>query len=151
MNCLVTVGTTCFDSLIITANDIAKKNEEDCFTFQISNGIFKPSSGTFFEYSNLIDDVYLKSDLVITHAGAGSIFKLLELGKRFIIVPNLERVDKHQSDISSYMESNNYALVCWCLDDLSDLYNCLKEFKPNKFAKENFFKFDEISDFISQL
>jgi len=55
------------------------------------------------------------ADLVISHAGTGSILTALELGKRPIVVPRRaargEHVDGHQNDLAAFVASEGLALV----------------------------------------
>jgi UDP-N-acetylglucosamine--N-acetylmuramyl-(pentapeptide) pyrophosphoryl-undecaprenol N-acetylglucosamine transferase len=55
------------------------------------------------------------ADLVISHAGTGSILTALQLGKRPIVVPRRaahgEHVDGHQDDLAAYVASEGLALV----------------------------------------
>ena len=50
------------------------------------------------------------SDIIITHAGVGTIMECLEMGKEIIVVPrkveNLEHVNNHQEEIAFEMEKN---------------------------------------------
>lgn len=148
MNVFVTVGTTKFDDLIRNVDIIAGKTKKYSFIYQISDGDYHPQNGSFFSYNNDIERVYNASDIVITHAGAGSIYRLLELEKKILVVPNFSRVDKHQVDISSYMEENKHCLVAWELNQIEKKLNQMVSFSPVKFTKTPFFKFDEIVSFI---
>lgn len=151
MKILVTVGTTQFNGLIETIDNIAKTKKNYYVTFQIANGNYKPVNGEYFEFHNNINQYYSSSDLIITHAGAGSIYQLLKLNKKIIIVPNLERVDKHQLDIANYMDNNNYALVCYSLEKLENAIKKSLDFIPMPFTKKDFFKFTEIANYINSL
>lgn len=55
------------------------------------------------------------ADLVVSHAGTGSILTALQLGKRPIVVPRRaahgEHVDGHQDDLAAYVASEGLALV----------------------------------------
>lgn len=55
------------------------------------------------------------ADLVISHAGTGSILTALQLGKRPIVVPRRaahgEHVDGHQDDLAAYVASEGLAVV----------------------------------------
>ena len=148
MKIFVTVGTTKFDSLI-------KAVDENLFdldyevTMQISDGNYKPKHFEYFEFTSEIQKYFREADIVITHAGAGSIYELLELGKKIIIVPNFDRIDKHQSDIADFMDKNDYAIKLVNSDKLVDVIEFSKKsiFKP--FRKETFFKATEILNFIT--
>tara|TARA_Y100000588_G_scaffold154897_1_gene168939 strand:+ start:11582 stop:12040 length:459 start_codon:yes stop_codon:yes gene_type:complete len=148
MNILITVGTTSFDSLVRHVDSLASELDNINLTFQIAGGDYVPRYGIFFEFSKEIESYYKDSDLIITHAGAGTIYRLLELGKKFIIVPNMERVDKHQSDIADYMEQNSHALVLKDFSQLPELIELAKVFNFKTYAKERFFVGKSIADFI---
>ena len=115
---LITVGTTAFNSLVRAASEQLQGKYE--LIFQIANGSFKPQGAEVFNYTNNLQDYYNRADLVITHGGAGSVYQLLEMRKKLVIVPNLERVDKHQLDICQFMQEHNHASVCQDLSQLSD-------------------------------
>ncbi|MEZ9324221.1 PssE/Cps14G family polysaccharide biosynthesis glycosyltransferase [Vibrio cyclitrophicus] len=146
----VTVGTTAFEGLVSASDELAEANPSLDFRFQISDGKVVPQNGRYFRFVDNIDVHYRQADVVITHSGAGSIYQLLELGKKIIIVPNFERVDKHQSDIAFFMEQNGYALVCWDVQNLETLIDTSKTFEVKEFSKTNFFKYDEIVSYITE-
>ncbi|WP_415837668.1 PssE/Cps14G family polysaccharide biosynthesis glycosyltransferase, partial [Shewanella livingstonensis] len=112
------------------------------------SGEYSPRNGSFFSFANEINELYDSADLIITHAGAGSIYTLLEMNKKIIIVPNFERVDKHQSDIANYMAINKHALVCSDVADIGRFIEMTKGFQFVPFEKISFFKSEEISEFI---
>ena len=148
MKIFVTVGTTTFDSMVQRLDLAANSLPEFEFIFQISKGNYKPKNGVSFSFSEEIYDYYIDSDLIVTHAGAGSIFKLLELEKKILVVPNLDRIDKHQSDIAAYMERNNHLLVAWSLDEIDDILAKARSFTPTKYKKNSFFMYKDIASFL---
>ncbi|OQQ01860.1 hypothetical protein BK412_15985 [Vibrio campbellii] len=147
MKIFVTLGTTPFDSLIkyIDENDFFKSHE----VLIQSKGNYHPKNFDFFEFSDLIDDIYLESDLIITHAGAGSIYSLLEKRKKIISVPNFERVDKHQKDLSLFLQDKKLALVSWEFDSLeSHIISYESGYCPSEYKPTPFFKKNEIIDYL---
>lgn len=142
MKIFVTVGTTPFESLIKYI-DINIKNHE--VIAQISDGKYMPQRMKSFNYTKNIEEYYKWADIVITHAGAGSVYKLLEMQKRIIVVPNLERLDNHQLELANFIESNNYGEVFYKLEDIK----INKNVKNNSYKKENFFKINEILEILS--
>lgn len=138
MNIFVTVGTTKFDSLIETVDLISFLNEHEV-TYQISNGNYHPKNGIFFKFTEDLNQIIDSSDLIITHAGAGSIYSLLESGKKLIVAPNLERVDKHQLEIAQYCFEKNYCSVAFELSDLSNLIELSQSKVFAKYVKDEFF------------
>lgn len=150
MNILVTVGSSPFESLIRAVDSAAQSLNEYNFTFQISDGAYKPRHGRYFpftkEFTNYIDE----ADIIITHAGAGTVFELLEKQKKCIIVPNYERIDKHQSDLTTYVEKKQLALTCHKLDEISAYISKVNTFTAKKYIKEDFFFTEELIYLFNQ-
>jgi UDP-N-acetyl-D-mannosaminouronate:lipid I N-acetyl-D-mannosaminouronosyltransferase len=133
MNIFVTVGHTHYNSLFKAVNDQLPSETYDVVN-QISDGDYLPDKHKHFKFTQNIASYIEQADLVITHAGAGSVFHLLEVGKPIVVVPNFERVDEHQKDLANFVEMNNYATVC---NDLTQLAHCVveatsKTFNPYK-------------------
>lgn len=148
MKILVTVGTTTFDSLIeFLDNHLDRKYE---VLFQIANGKYIPKKFRYITFTNEIDVIYKEYDYIITHAGAGTIYKLLDLEKKFIVVPNLDRVDGHQTDISKFLEDELYALNCNDFNHIIPSLERLPSLTLNLYKKESFFKAKEICAFIQK-
>lgn len=146
MRIFVTVGTTAFDELIRVIDAL---NVGDDIVLQISNNsVYMPINYPFFKFSTNIEKYYNDADIVITHGGAGSVYRLLELEKKIVIVPNLNRVDKHQKDLSDFMQRSGYAWVCEDLNMLSQVLNKAYKSDFKKYRYDSFFKADEILQFI---
>lgn len=111
MKIFVTVGSTHFNSLV-EAVDAQLSSDLYDVTIQLADGQYKPKNHKYITYTQEVEHYYGDADLVITHAGAGTVFRLLELNKKIVVVPNFERIDDHQSDIADYMSSNGYTGVC---------------------------------------
>ncbi|EFC49926.1 predicted protein [Naegleria gruberi] len=117
MKIFVTVGTTQFEDLIQL---ICKPSVLQVFynqgythiTIQIGTGSFEPPSqcpikGMTWECyrkkPSIKEDI-ISADLMITHAGAGSIFETLKLGKKLIAVPNESLMGNHQLELAKALE-----------------------------------------------
>lgn len=148
MKIFVTVGTTSFDSMVKALDSYFAENPEYEVIYQISDGKYIPKSGHYFKRVDNINDYYSDAHVIITHAGAGTIYKLLEMSKKIIAIPNFERIDKHQVDISSYMEANNYLLVCWDISKISLIFDEVKNFSPEPYKKDMFHAYDDLSKHI---
>jgi beta-1,4-N-acetylglucosaminyltransferase len=130
---LVTVGTTPFDSLIREAFQQLCLPEYE-LTLQVSNDSKLPTSmPNSYSFVRNITSLYAHADLVVTHAGAGSVFRLLELGKRIVVVPNTERRDKHQFDIAKWVYINELAAVCYSVSEIGEVVE--------KSLQKNFFRY----------
>jgi beta-1,4-N-acetylglucosaminyltransferase len=149
MKILVTVGTTSFDSLIeyIDAEKFFRNLDIE---FQIANGNYVPVHHHYFRFidSDLMTEKYHSADSIITHAGLGTVIQLLEMRKNFIVVPNLERVDKHQMDIADYLAKNKYAFVAYNFNQIGMFIELCGNYQFNSYSKIPFFKADEIRSFL---
>jgi UDP-N-acetylglucosamine transferase subunit ALG13 len=114
-----------FDRMIDSMSELLKESE---VTWQIGKTSKEPIFGTVHRLMSkeCMAEIIQESDVVITHAGVGSILSALSLGKMPIVVPRLsqfnEHVDDHQLEIAS--ELSNRGLIIYrentgpSLDDL---------------------------------
>ncbi|WP_076411025.1 PssE/Cps14G family polysaccharide biosynthesis glycosyltransferase [Shewanella sp. UCD-KL12] len=144
MNIFVTVGHTRFDSLFKQIDEISRT--EWHFVSQMSDGSYIPKTGEHFSYSSNIQTHYENADVVITHAGAGSVFTLLEMGKPTIVIANIDRVDTHQEDLLRFVETSEFAQVCRNLSTLEALLNNVSKFEAKPYCSEPFFAANEIAE-----
>lgn len=142
-NVLVTVGTTPFDSLFraIETCELPADWNVEC---QIASGDYTPTNFNWFRFHENFDEKLVKADFVISHAGAGTVFQLLELGKKCIVVANLERKDKHQQELSQYVQKHHYGLGLDDLNLLQDRINKVSEFVPSAYQTTPFFLENEL-------
>lgn len=135
---LVTVGTTPFNSLFETLEkcDIPDGLELEC---QIAAGTYVPQKFSYFRFSDDFEQKLKSADAVISHAGAGTVFNLLELGKPALVVANLERKDNHQIELARYVAQSKLALGVLQMDALQTAINQLPSFKPESYHKDLFF------------
>lgn len=147
MKFFITVGNTRFDSLFRALDSIAASSEHE-FIGQISDGSYIPKNFPSFTFKKDISSQIEEADAVICHAGAGSIFRLLENNKKLIVVFNTDRIDEHQRDIASFVQSELFALTCWDLTELESLIAKLASFTPKKYFKDDFHKVDKIIDYL---
>jgi len=148
MKVFVTVGHTRFDALFEEIDRISD-NGSWLFTHQISDGLYIPKSGENFSFTKNIKEFYSDADVIITHAGAGTVFELLELNKKIIVVNNTNRVDSHQGDLTKYVRKHNYALTCDSLCKLEEQLHKINHFTPEKYQKERFTKANEIFETLN--
>jgi len=150
MKVLVTVGTYKFEQLIKKIDELAlEKNFE--FVCQIGQGNYIPKNCESFSFSNKFTEKVNTSDLIITHAGAGTVYSLLENKKNLIVVPNTDRVDKHQLEIAQFVHKNKYCLSCFDVNDIQVSLSKVDKFIEQEklcYEKEAFFKYSEITDYL---
>lgn len=103
------------------------------------------------EYEKTIEN----ADIIITHAGVGSILTGLKKNKKVIAAARLkeygEHTNDHQLEILNEFYNKGYILKLDNFDKLGDVLKKAKTFKPNKYKSnnENFIKI--IEDYIDCL
>lgn len=149
MKILVTVGTTAFDSLIRTIDQLAGISDGTEFFAQISSGDYVPENLSWERYVPGLLDAY-KDHLVITHCGAGTVFTLLDSGRKFIAVPNLERKDQHQLELAEFLHESELCAVAFDLQQLSEIITekTYAHIDAKTYKKDDFFKANEIKNYL---
>ena len=109
---LVTVGSTHFDALIDIIDSIefinaAKEQGYDQIIAQI--GAYEGEIKNLTNYQKYMkpDEMrasFQKADLVIGHAGAGTIMEVMQLGKPLIVVVNDILMENHQTELASRLK-----------------------------------------------
>ena len=89
------------------------------------------------EFKSLVD----KADIVITHAGTGSVTYALKAQKKVIIFPRQfrynEHLDDHQLELAKLFTDKGYALSAMDKVELRDRLQNIKSFCPVKFISSN--------------
>lgn len=120
----VTVGTTKFDALIQAVDQLEvvlalAAQGFDKLTLQIGAGsyvpmvicpagqhVFKHASGfevEWFRFAPSLKAFMQAASLVISHAGAGSLFEALQLRKAIVAVPNSILMANHQTELAEHL------------------------------------------------
>jgi beta-1,4-N-acetylglucosaminyltransferase len=133
---LVTVGTTPFDELIRAVDESLPRETE--VSLQIAEGAYQPKNFPWFKFTPAIGELYEKAELVICHAGAGTTYKLLEMRKKMVVVPNLTRSDPHQKELAAFVERGRHAPVCWDPAEIGRVVALVPGFPYEPFVKTPF-------------
>lgn len=129
---LVTVGTTKFEALVKAVDTLdvadalvargysrliiqkgAGKHQVQTLVpigsqhHQLSNGL----QVQVFEFAPSLADYMQAADLIISHAGSGSIFEALRLKKSLIAVPNAMLMDNHQAELADHLARLHYIIA----------------------------------------
>lgn len=140
MNILVTVGTTAFDELIKTIDELFEGDKTVSIIAQISSSSnYTPQHFKSFQFSQDFQSYVDAADLIVTHAGAGSVYSMLENNKKLIVVPNLTRADNHQLELAKYVQDNNFAISCFDLAEIRDCISKAKDIRFEPYRCEKFF------------
>ena len=131
----VSVGSQLpFDRLIKTIDEWAATHQNETVFAQIGNSSFTPQNIEFCEtidpisYSKRIKD----ADLIIAHAGTGTIITALELGTPLLIMPRLAEKGEHRNNhqLATVKRFLNFPLIKVVEDEtllLSTLDQMLKD------------------------
>ncbi len=140
----VTVGTTNFDPLIMKLHEkeilgiLRAKYGVKFITLQLGHGtcpikdipagsqedVCYDLHGVTFTTFRLKPNIatYIDgADLVISHAGAGSIMETLRARKKLIVVVNDALMDNHQEELAFAMADGQHARATTCSQLLADL------------------------------
>lgn len=129
MKILVTVGTGQFNSLV----NLFDTHSNHDFTIQYGVGQSPKIQRSYSFIPNLANE-FIKYDLIVTHAGAGTIFNLLKTNTAFCVFPNQERRDLHQLELANYVEQNKFAPVYY---ETGIEYDICSMYRKAKFCADN--------------
>ena len=136
---LVTLGTQ--DQKFYRLLDaIEKSNIKDKIIVQAGGSAdYKSDKMEIFKFIDMdkMKQLIKEADIVITHGGTGSIITPLEMGKKVIACPRLskykEHINDHQKEVTSVLKEEGCILEFNDGDNLDDLLNEIKSFKPKKY------------------
>jgi beta-1,4-N-acetylglucosaminyltransferase len=133
----VTVGTTLFDKLILstTSSDALQWMLSHGFSrlvVQYGNGV-EPSlpkelTAGFekvetYRFQPTLSKDMKAADLIISHAGAGTVMEAMTLGKHLVVVINTALMDNHQTELANAMGNLGHLLVVKSPDDMQNMAN----------------------------
>lgn len=98
---LVTVGTQLpFDRLVRAVESWAISTGHQDVIFQVGSAGYHPTVGRATEFISPpeLQSLIERAELVIGHAGIGSIISCLSLGKPIVIMPREFRLGEHRND-----------------------------------------------------
>lgn len=145
---LVTVGSMVeknFHRLLSTIDELCDENilDGNDVIAQIGFDSYEPRNFRFFDmisdqdFKKLIDD----SDLIISHAGTGTVISCLKKRKKVIIFPRMlkydEHYDNHQLELADLFTLKEYVL---CAKNKIELVSCIEKlnsFIPRDFMSNN--------------
>lgn len=148
-----------FDRLLMTIDELCDEGilSGDKIIAQIGFTDYEPRNYKSFSLIGRDDfQKYIEqSELIITHAGTGSVVPLLKLGKKVIIFPRLkqykEHIDDHQLEISEFFTNEGYALSAKNIDELRIAVKQAETFRPKTFISNNSKINNLIIDFIEKI
>lgn len=154
----VTVGThnQQFNRLLVEVDRLVETGKIKDVIAQIGHSDYIPKNYKWFKFLDFGKMIGLqkKADLIITHAGVGSIMTALDLNKPTIVVPRLskygEHVDEHQLITAKKIEELGKIIAVYEMKNLGMAIERAKNSKYKKKAVKS--KILEIvSDYLSSL
>ena len=129
----VTVGEQLpFDRLIHSVNDWSKKSGKYVFA-QIGSSLYKPSHIDHKKFLNAseFNQMFHAAEIIISHAGMGTIISALEMNKPIIVMPRKsqfkEARSNHQFSTAKRFLDLNYISVAFDENDLMLKLNNIEE------------------------
>ena len=125
----VTLGTQKFqmNRLIKAVDELAASGRvNDDFFIQTGVSTYKPKNCDYVDFMDSAQyEKYISNcNVLITHAGVGTILTGIKASKPVIVVPRLarfdEHVDDHQTQIALAFSEKKCVLCCENLDELAD-------------------------------
>lgn len=124
---LVSVGTqrqqfTRLFEMVEKSNKLSKKE----IIAQAGYTKYESKKMKIFDFidGNQMEELISSAELVICHAGVGTIFEALLKGKKVIACPRYkkykEHVNDHQLEICEALEKEGYIITCYDKDNLDD-------------------------------
>ena len=115
-----------FYRLLKKVDQLAEDKVVDDVFVQVGYSDYQPKYCTYKKFVgfNKFIDLIKKSDLVISHAGAGTIQNVLLCGKPIIVVPRLkkygEHINDHQLEITGAMEAENKVIAVYDVEKIAE-------------------------------
>ena len=133
----VTIGSViAFDRLVEAVDAVAAEHPDEDWFAQIGDGTYLP---THMAYARYVDrDEFerrvAEADLLIGHAGMGTISAALAAGKPLLVMPRDdargEHVDDHQFLTADLFAADGHVLVAREAGDMAGMLDELRSFEP---------------------
>lgn len=137
--------------------DEGKINKEEEIIVQAGSTKFESKDMKVLDYIPVkeFEEYIDKADVVICHAGVGTILTALKKGKKIIAAARLkqygEHVNDHQLQILENFTEEGYILALEDFDKLDLLLNQIKDFKPAKLKSNKQFFLEQLEKEINIL
>lgn len=161
MQVLVTIGSMVekkFTRLFKIIDELCEEGVLDGKNVTAQVGFDKYQSKNFNCFDMIADEEFksliAKSDLIIAHAGTGTVVSSIKQGKKVIIFPRMakydEHYDDHQLELAELFTKQGYVLQARNKEELKYHIQHLDEFVPVPFISNNERMNQLIIDFIEK-
>ena len=123
-NVFVTVGTTRFEKLVSLATSktalewmVAQRYTSLTVQYgtgqepKIENSADLPITIRTYSFQPSLDEDMRQSDLILSHAGAGTVMEALRLKKKLVVVINTLLMDNHQTELAGAMAERGHLFM----------------------------------------
>ena len=137
--------------------DQGNLKKEDKIIVQAGSTKFQSNDMQIFQYISIkqFEKYVDQADLIICHAGVGTILTALNKGKKVIAAARLkkygEHVNDHQLQILNNFSKAGYILALKKFQDLNLLLEQAKDFQPQKFESNHQYFIGQLEKKIKQL
>jgi len=130
----VTVGSTApFDELTEEADRLAGSGVLEGAVIQIGNGRYVPKNAEWFRFEGDLTARFREAEFIITHGGAGTLFEIVRMGKRAIVVPNPNAVNN--PDIVEKLSADGHVLLCPEVGQLEGVVGRVRGWVPKEYRE----------------
>jgi len=151
----VTLGThkQQFNRLLMEVDKLVERGKIKNVIAQIGYSTYIPKNYKWFKFLDFekMLKVQKKAELIVTHAGVGSIMTALDIRKPIIVVPRVpkynEHVDDHQTFTAKELENQGRVIAVYDIKNLGKAIERAKKFKP-KIIKQKSRILDIVGDAI---
>ena len=123
----VTIGSQePFDRLIKAVDEVAVELKDEEIIAQVFKPGYEVKNIKTVEFISPLEYNYYieQADLVIAHAGMGTILSVLQLEKPLLVFPRLSKFKEtrndHQVDTAEWFEKNNYLYVAYSEQEVKE-------------------------------
>ncbi|CUM66317.1 uncharacterized protein PRCAT00003979001 [Priceomyces carsonii] len=103
---------------------------------ETASGVFRSDFYDFelvaFAYSNELERFINDADIVISHAGTGTIIDVLRLNKPLIVVTNTSLMDNHQEEVANEFQNLGYCLKVADKNLHYEMPTCIRSIQADK-------------------
>ena len=162
-NAFVTVGTTRFDKLVssVTSKIALEWMESQGFsslTIQYGRGTKPEIPPNQLRSSSLKIELYdfrpslqadmERADLILSHAGAGTVMEVLRMKKRLIVVINTQLMNNHQTELAGAMAVRGHLHMVDCPEKLDEpnTWEAFEKFSPTSFESGDAYDMPRLLD-----
>lgn len=156
----VTVGTTLFDKLVaaVSSAEFIKWIADQGYSrlvLQYGKGAepVMPQDSPIeaiecYRFRPTLDQDMKNADLIISHAGAGTVMEAMKLQKRLVVVINTLLMDNHQTELAHEMGSRGHLLVVEDPEEMNkvETWKKFEDFSPKPFEDGDDNDFPQIVD-----